>query len=276
MASITIGQCIKGAWRDGMLAIIERPVFTLAIFSLLLGISSLQIDLHSHAAALTTSAVPGRLSVSDRWLQLACGLMRIVLICCLTIHVIRYTLLGLESPWPRWLVDGTLWRYVRLNVVIGIIAALIIAVLTACGIGVAALLVVKGVHAGRSPTVIVVTVLLLALGCFFAFAMVRLSLLFCHTAIGRRTTWRAAWSDTRGHVWAMVGTHVLTSLPIMLPLLLVFVLSRRFLDITSNDNSFTSWLALGQTLWVIVGISIGAASSAWLYRRFAAGVLEAR
>lgn len=268
MTSITMGQCIKGAWKDGILAIIERPVFTLVIFALLLCIANLQIDLRLKAVVLAQQGLSGA-AHQGRLLQSGCTLLSVLVTCGLSIHVFRFSLGETKATGLQWLVDGTLWRYFGLSLAMGLLILLPIVLIVGGVIGIAML---THVHAIKGPMVCT----LLIMGGFMIFALARLSLLFCHIALGRRGKWRAAWGDTRGHFWAIFCTQLLAALPLYAVGGAVAIAGTALHALTKGDSSSsTSWLALGQALWTLITISVGVASSAWLYRRFATTLLDA-
>ncbi len=280
MASITIGQCFKGAWTDGTRAIIEHPVFTLAVFALMLCLASFQLQFHPYLPGMDPAA---RLHASV--IQFGLTLLHGLLVSCLAVHATRFSLDNGASSRLKWLIDGTWLRYIGLFVGLGfVIAFAIAATALICAFGVAFLSKTSGVRLAPFAGMLSVAVPLSVLAVLGTYPICRISLLFCHIAFGGKLAWRAAWNDSRGHVWSMIGTHLLVSLPFFAMLIVLVLIGRQtFISGLANsvnaahgfDGSIGSWVALVQTLWTIIGISVGASCSAWLYRRFASTILEA-
>lgn len=92
-------------------------------------------------------------------------------------------------------------------------------------------------------------------------------------AIGGTMQWRASWTDTRGHFWRIVISHLLTALPIQIGVVSTFIVYRA-LSTVLDANALAYLLAFGLPLFAATGLIVGAACSCWLCRRFAQTLLE--
>jgi hypothetical protein len=108
--------------------------------------------------------------------------------------------------------------------------------------------------------------------CLVTFVATRLSLLFCHVAIGRRARWRASWGDTRRHFWRIVISHFLTGLPLQACVVCLFVVTR---SSAINQQALPYLFAVGLALFHSAALILGSTcSSCWLYQRLARALLE--
>lgn len=269
MQSLTVGQCFRGAWKDAGLAILNRPLMALIIFAFLLLTSYAQIELRLAIAAAAAAGGP-RFGHAGASLGLSiCSIMQMFAIAGLSVQVMRYSLLGAEDARDIGFFDKGYWRYVGLCALLGLLVALFAVVCTAIAVFVS---LSHGLH-GRSVVLTSLPVVLVIV-CITMFICTRLSLLFCHAAIGARASWGAAWRDTRGHFWSILMIHLVTALP-LIGFVIVFVAIKRTVVGNMTSDGFAYWSSVGWALWMIFAISLGAACSAWLYRRYSASILQA-
>jgi hypothetical protein len=268
MESITVGQCFRGAWRDAGSAILNRPVMALIMFALLLVTSYAQLELRLAIAATAAAGGPraGHPGASSAiWM---CSLLQLFAISGLSVQVMRYCLLGAEVSRSIDFFNKGFWLYVGLCALLG----LVVAAVTVVGVVVVVFTLVRHVHGG--PLAVLALVLITPIvACVAVFIFMRLSLLLSHAAIKSQVPWRAAWRDTRGHFWSILTTHIVTALPLIGTAILFAVIKRKTVGNVTTDD-FIYWSAVGAALWMIISISLSAACSAWLYRRFAATILD--
>jgi hypothetical protein len=103
------------------------------------------------------------------------------------------------------------------------------------------------------------------------FAAVRISLLFPSLAIGNPIDLRAAWHDSRGHFWSLVGVSFVAVLPLIacgIVVLIVFGLAG-ITPAQFSSPALLLLLAAGQGVANIVFALITTTSQSWLYRRYA-------
>jgi len=270
MQSVTVGQCFRGAWKDAGLAILNRPFMVLIIFAFLLLTGYAQIELRLAIAAAAAAAGGPRFGHAGASLGLTiCSIMQMFAIAGLSVQVMRYSLLGAEEARSIGFFDKGYWRYLGLCVLLGLLAAVfavvctVIFVFTLLGHG----------HHSRSAFLMPLLIALVTVGVAM-FIFIRLSLLFCHAAIGARASWGAAWRDTRGHFWSIMMIHLMISLP-LIGIVISFVAIKQKVVGNIMTDGFAYWSSVGWALWMIFAISLGAACSAWLYRRYSASILEA-
>jgi hypothetical protein len=268
MQSITVGQCFRGAWRDAGLAVLNRPFMALIIFAILLLTSYAQIELRLVIASAAATGAPRHGHAGASLGLSICSLMQMFTIAGLSVQVMRYSLLGAEEARTIGFFAKGYWRYVGLCALLGLLVVVFSVVAT---VVVAFTLRRHGDH-GRSVLLTLLPLVLLIV-CVAMFIWIRLGLLFCHVAIGARASWGAAWRDTRGHFWSMLMTHFVTGLPLWAAVI-VFVVIKRIAAGSMTLDGFAYWSSVGGALWTTFAISLGAACSAWLYRRYSAAILE--
>ncbi|NIE64156.1 hypothetical protein [Burkholderia sp. Ax-1719] len=259
MNPVTFGQCVKGAWRDGLRYVKAQPVLLL-IFCVLAWLT-----FFAETALVPVDVPPFRLLAYVPYSVFE--LAKMAVFSTLTIQVTRFALLGASaSNGP--LLSRPFWRYLGLN------SALIVSflIVTACAVALAyGLLLVLARHHVLAP--LFVPLMLGGGGAIAACAMIfvyfRLSLLFTHVAVGRELQFRAAWIDTRGHCWSILLTQMVVTCP---PSILMW-----FLSITAGPARQHGWgsveAALNGAVWVIM-LCVGGTCSAWLYRRYAGALLD--
>jgi len=240
----------------------------LVIFAFLLLTSYAQIELRLAIAAAAAAGGP-RFGHAGASLGLSiCSIMQMFAIAGLSVQVMRYSLLGAEDARSIGFFEKGYWRYVGLCALLGLLVAVFAVV---CTVVIAFTLLRHG-HHGHWVLLMLLPIALVTV-CVAMFIWTRLSLLFCHAAIGARASWGAAWRDTRGHFWSILMTHFVTALPLW-GIVIVFVAIKRTAVGSMTTDGFAYWSSVGGALWMIFAISLGAACSAWLYRRYSATILE--
>jgi hypothetical protein len=100
---------------------------------------------------------------------------------------------------------------------------------------------------------------------------VRLSLLFPSLSLGNPVALRAAWHDSRGHFWSLLGVPLVTVLPLV-ACAIVALIAIGVAGITPamlDSPVRLLVLAAGQALANIVFALLTCTAQAWLYRRHA-------
>ncbi|WP_201644234.1 hypothetical protein [Paraburkholderia metrosideri] len=205
---------------------------------------------------------------ASKLLQWITTSVRLVVMLSLSIQVMRDVMLGERELTPRRVFGREFWRYLGLSFAIGV-GCIVIAVLLV-GVGFLLTRSFKGYFGGAGLQLVMWSAIAL---CVISFVATRLSLLFCHVAIGRSLRWRAAWNDTRGRFWRIIVSHVLAALPVEVGLVGVFVLIHLTLG-TSVKLTPPYLAAMVLSLFTCAGLVIGATCACWLYRRLARTLLE--
>ncbi|VVE10419.1 hypothetical protein [Pandoraea terrigena] len=262
MEPITFKQCFKGAWRDGFNALRQRPWLCLAIAVVFLATSGLSVSLDQLARTASQTGEPAMYRLRIALMSFGVFFANIVAYAVLVIHVFRYTILGPDATRQgRW-YGRDLWRYLwtSTQVFVGIAAAWLVIALGA------ALAMRATGHSNSYAGLATFCVLLL---CALLYVLIRVSLIFAQIGAGRSKRWRAAWQDSRGHFWTMLGTTVGT----VLPLIVVGVVVTSMFVALLRAMPAAKTVALGmlalQTVLSVIGIAVSTGASAWLYRRFA-------
>jgi hypothetical protein len=257
MGAIRFADCFKGAWRDALKLMRQRPLLVAALSVALFFLQFALDELHQPPR---TSSLLALLSIIVLTL-LKLGVMNVM-----AVKAMRYVLLGDADI--AALAGRDFWRYFGITVGVALGALVCVTVATLI---VAIVLPRIGIHAYSRALVVTSGVVsgLLAL-----WISLRLCLLFCHVAIGRPLDARAAWRDSRGNVWRIVGFHLSLTLSLcvlVVPFGLLGSLLAFLLDSGSKAYAFglSQALASGPMLLVL------GAGSAWVYRRFAKALLPA-
>jgi hypothetical protein len=252
MEQLTFGACVKKTWGSSWQAIIAMPWLFLGICAVL-ACTSLLFDSHMRGPTGEITTVP---SPGNALLWLGSSVLQGILYGVLTIKVHRFVLIG-EGVEPLLPLNGKpLGRY--LLVWLSVAASMVV-------VGVALFLVVRAAHA--FAVLIYVPVIVV-----FVFVLTRLSLVYPAIALGSRVKLRAAWNDSRGHVWSIFGVGIVS----YLPLVIVSVIFGIVIGIKRSVLGQHPGLAvttIGQTLFNAVFIVLAAASMSWLYRRYASELL---
>jgi hypothetical protein len=111
----------------------------------------------------------------------------------------------------------------------------------------------------------------LVVGVVWIYVAVRVSLLFPSLSLGNRIALRAAWHDSRGHFWALIGVPFVAVLPLIavgiVVLIVIGVAGVTPASLASPARLLL--LAVGQSVGNLLFALITAAAQAWLYRRHA-------
>ncbi|MFL9870041.1 hypothetical protein [Paraburkholderia megapolitana] len=277
MESITIGRCFTGAWKDAASALRCRPLVVFIIFILLLMASYVQNALTLFVSSPEVMAI----AAYGTWtIYLLTGILSLTQLCAfagLSMQVQRYTVLGADAARSAVFFNKPFWKFIGLSLLLWLLFVV------ATGAGFNALVLMLSL--GRSTdqgfladhgTDLAWSAVLLPLFVIGLLVSIRLSVLLCHVATGGRVLWRAAWRDTRGHVWKIALTYLLTGLPMFVILIVYAVFKGVSIAILLGygiGDSILVCLSVVEALWVLFAIALGAACSAWVYRRFASTLL---
>ena len=250
MKQLTFGDCVKKGWISSWQAITQMPwlfVGVCAVFAC----TSLLSGRHPSAAADTLDAAA---RAAHGLISLAWFALQLAVSGTLTIKVHRFVLLG-EGTHPLVPLHGKpLGRYALVWLAISLVMVPVLVTLAVTHSPVSGLLV---------------SVPLLVIGVFL---VARLSLLYPSVALGGRLTWRAAWRDSRGHVWSIVGIWLVTYLPLFaITVLLILFTGPRL--VAAQRSAAEPVFAIVHAVFNGLFIAFGAASLSWLYRRYARELL---
>jgi hypothetical protein len=276
MESITLGQCVKGAWRDGWRYFRHRPAFAVLLLPY---------------AWLSSSAMnalrPDRTPPFRLLTYVPLGvftLLESALFSLLIIHAIRFVLLDNDSANAQPISGPSYWRYLGCTWGLAMLAPVLVCLALAL-VGLALALCVA-LMIGLDPTtkaaivqhpvearlliMIVSAGLVLFAGGISCFVLTRLSLLHTHVAIGGSLRIREVWTDTRGHCWSLWLTQWCAGLPTLAVwgLVAAYELASRHQGLASL-NTLNTFSAPTTTLSAFGALYVGAPCSAWLYRRYA-------
>jgi hypothetical protein len=252
MEQLTFGACVKKTWGSSWQAITAMPRLFLGVCAVL-ACTSLLFDSHMRGptGAITTVPSPG-----NALLWLGSSVLQGILYGVLTIKVHRFVLIG-EGVEPLLPLNGKpLGRY--LLVWLGIAASMLV-------VAVALFLAVRAAHA--FAVVIYVPVIVV-----FVFVLTRLSLVYPAIALGSRVELRAAWNDSRGHVWSIFGVGIVSYLPLVI-VSVIFGIVVGIKHAALGQHPGLAVTTIGQTLFNAMFIVLAAASMSWLYRRYASELL---
>ncbi|WP_321962866.1 hypothetical protein [Paraburkholderia sp. J7] len=272
MESITFGQCVKGAWRDGWRYLRFRPA--LAIFLLLYAwLSSFVVN-----ALRPDSTPPFRLLTYAPLGVFA--LLESAVFTLLIMHAIRFVLLETGSTNAQPISGPSYWRSFGCTWGFALLALVLWCLAMALYVGLMIwLTLVSKTTIARLP--VEARVLIPIVGAAFAligggiscFVLTRLSLLHTHVAIGGTLKIRDVWADTRGHFWSIWSTQFCAGLPALAGWIMVAAY-----ELASRRQGLASLSALNtfgmpaNALTVFGSLYLGAPCSAWLYRRYANAV----
>ena len=254
MKQLTFGACVKKGWISSWQAVTHMPWLFLGVCVVLACTSMLSGPHPSGAPVGEDIGTMGR--VGHGLLSMAWFALQLVVCGTLTIKVHRFVLLG-EGVQPLMPLNGKpLGRYAL--VWLGItLAILVLAALT-----------YLATRALKMSFLVYVPLLVI-----YVFVLIRLSLLYPAIALGSRLTLRAAWQDSRGHVWSILGVGFVTYLPLFVVTgVFFFAVGAKLLD--AHQTQGVAVIAIGQALLNTVFIVFAAASLSWLYRRYARELLK--
>ena len=253
MQTITLTECVGGAWRDAWGLARRHPLFIVSCFAGIFFIGIAQNELHGHY------------TLSDLLALGALWLLRALLMSAVAVHTLRYVLLGDEAA-ARTFADRAYWCYCGLTygfVICAIAATGVVVFLVAMAFHLVGFHTHQRAVSAVEVCVIVMTVI---------WVHVRLSLLPSHVAIGRPLRWRAAWRDTRGNGWGIAGTYLAVGLTFFGLVLIVGAVAAAF-AIALGDGVHGPIMKLTQSVLLVPAIAVSSAASAWIYRRYAAELL---
>jgi hypothetical protein len=255
MEQLTFGTCVKKSWISTWQAIIHMPGLFLGVFAVIActGVLSASFQQPLVAGAdFDPSTAPGY-----AFARLALWLLQLVASGCIGIKVSRFVLLG-EGTQPLLPLGGKpLGRYLLFSLGIGI-GMMIITIGTAMVL-----------HPMRSAAI---GLIILPLILVYLFIIVRLSLLYPALALGSPLTLPAAWKDSRGHFWYIMGVGFVTYLPLLVIWIVAMQVGGKALLLASLQGSLavTIVLAFGNTLF----LTLSSALMSWIYRRYANALLD--
>jgi hypothetical protein len=252
MKELTFGACVKKGWISSWQAVTHMPWLFLGVCAVL-ACTSLLAGPRPSAAAAGGDAMA---RLGQGMLPLVWTALQLVVGGTLTIKVHRFVLLG-EGVQPLVPHSGKpLGRYALVSL------AVVLIMLVFAGLGYFAM------RTFRLGNLIYLPMLLI-----YLFVTMRLILLYPAIALGSRLALRAAWKDSRGHVWSMIAVGFVTYLPL-------FVLSAVFLVVAgphmaaAQHSQEAVVIAIVQALLNAIFIVFAAASLSWLYRRYASELLN--
>ncbi|MDT8841553.1 hypothetical protein ParKJ_29445 [Paraburkholderia fungorum] len=246
MEQLTFGACVKKGWISSWQAVTQMPWLFLGVCIVLACTSLLTEERPAVTDTMdaTTRAGHGLLSLVWFFLQLAVS-------GTLTIKVHRFVLLG-EGTQPLVPLNGKpLLRYALVWLAIMLIALAITG------------FTFFAMRALKMGFLIYVPLLLI-----YLFVLIRLSLLYPSIALGSRVALRAAWRDSRGHVWSIIGVGFVTYVPLFVVTALIFMLVGPKM-MAAHQTQGLAVFAIIQALLNAVFVVFAAASLSWLYRRYA-------
>ena len=260
MGTITYLDCARTAWADAWKVVLRRsPPVALALAALLI----------ANIATVTLSRMPVTVPTTSiaRLMQDLILLIRSTAILALPMHVMQIIMIGDHEFRLSSIFGKPFWRYLGLGSVIG---AGFCGILVLVMVGGFFVFHALGFHKPGiwlpSGLAGVVTF------CLLIFVATRLSLLFCHVAIGGTIRWRASWNDTRGHFWKILLSQLLIGLPTQFVMIAIFLLGR-VLAKSMGADAWAYLFAIISAPVEVIGLIVGAACLCLLYRRFAETLL---
>lgn len=250
MQPMSFMECVKRTWASAREAATQMPALMLGAFVIYAALGWV---------AFSGRPVPGEGEVPSGGLVFAANiasLLNSIVYLGFIVKVHRFVLLR-EGAAPLVPLGGKpLLRMFAVGVVLTL--ALIAS----------ALLLYAVLRPRYSGGVLFIGVVLCVVWIFLA---VRISLLFPALSIGSRIALRAAWHDSRGHFWSLVGVPFVAVLPLIalaiVALIVVGVAGVTPAMIASPARLLL--LSVGQSVANIVFALITAAAQAWLYLRYA-------
>ncbi|ALS61395.1 hypothetical protein [Pandoraea norimbergensis] len=262
MEPITFKQCFKGAWRDGFNALRSRPLLSITIAVVMLVATALNASVKQLTLMMAQSGGSPGLRLGLAILALVLTLVIMFSFAVLSVHVYRHTILGADAARQTPWYGRDLWRYVWMAIQIGL--ALCVVITLALLVAVFALRA-----AGMSDSRAAISTFTALLLCALVFFIVRMSLIFAQVSVGRAKRWRAAWDDTRGHFWVMLGTGIVTVLPLLVGGLLLTVGFGLLLQVMPGVTTVLLGALILQTLVTVVYLAVGTSLHGWFYLRYA-------
>jgi hypothetical protein len=264
LESITLKDCFKGSWRDAGGAMLSRPLTFMVFFVLIL----LSCLLNAHFEIAATSAR----TIGAAHAALNQQLLRLISICAnllwtlmASAQVMRFSLLGVAKNQAMAIIDRNFLRYAGL-----LFAVLLSFPISALVLSISLIKFASGtvIRHGIMPLAMTCSVLL-ASG--FLYIAVRLSLLLCNAAVGKRSSYALTWKATGGHFWRIFATHIVVYLPIVGIAILIASFDG-FLKKTVAPGVFFLFNGVAYAVISMIMITTSAACSAWFYRRYVPNV----
>jgi len=260
MESNLISDCFKMGWRDAIGAILNRPLLISIIFLLWLASTYFTYGLHFVPRGAVQTGLSASGTLRDDLLVFCSSTVDFMVNTILAVQVMRYSTMGAEKSRSVQVMDAGFRRYAGLLILLALASIPLIAAFAILGLVETIVFHMHGLVVAICGTVIIL--------CVAIYVYLRVSLVFCHVALGGRTRWRAAWADTREHVWTIAAARFVTTAPLLGLFILSMILKPTLVRYLSSD-SVTYGYAVAVALCSWLAISAGAASSAWLYQRFA-------
>jgi hypothetical protein len=270
MQSITLGECFKGAWRDAGRAFRAMPTLFLVAFALVfvtMAAGSIFLSEQGASLSLASTGMTHAAALSNLLTSLATNLVQSIVIAVLAVQVIRFALAAEGDAQPMRLWDAGFRRYFLLCV-----ATLLAYVAAAVGVLLVVFILRLAGLTGGSSYAVAATLAVLAI-CGMSYVSARLALLFPHTASGGPLQWRAAWNDSRSHFWTISTTAVMVILPVM-AVSTVFAVVLELMGTDGSSGALSYALLIVQSAATLFYAATTATCSVWLYRRFAAELLQ--
>jgi hypothetical protein len=259
MEEISFLECLREAWLNCGEFIQRKPLTVAVAFFTLLACNAAALALsYAHPSAPPTSA--------QRGIQLIITLFSVVVTLALPIKVMQLFMLGDHEYRAKALFGQEFWRYLQLGLAIFFGSIAVVGVLVGSVLLLSHLL---GMHLVGWFLAVILGVTGMCIGCYVG---VRLSLLFCHVAIGRKARWSASWNDTRGQFWKIFLSQILTILPLYACGIIVFALVRIGLGPT-DKVVLDALVVIGKSFGTAASLIVGATCGCWLYQRFARTLL---
>ncbi|MFP6560864.1 hypothetical protein WJ542_21560 [Paraburkholderia sp. B3] len=244
MQPMSFMECVKRAWASARAAATQMPLLMLGAFVVYTVLGWI---------AFAGRPVPGEGEMPSGALVLAAdiaSLLNSIVYLGFVVKVHRFVLQG-EHAAPLVPLGGKpLMRMFGVGVVLTF--ALIVTALVLYA-------VLRPHYAGG------VAFLGFLVGVVWIYIAVRLSLLFPSLSLGNPIALRAAWHDSRGHFWSLLGVPFVAVLPLALIAIGAVGITPAMLDSPAR----LLVLAASQSLANIVFVLLTAAAQAWLYRRHA-------
>lgn len=254
---MNFAQCVTGAWVDAWRITRRSPLF---IALLVAGVYFLDLE-RSTVKAAHANVLPTFGALALLWV------LQALLLSIAIVQVHRFILLD-EPPVSRHaFLGGAYWRYVVVAYGVSCLAivGVVIAALVFFGLSWA----IESHSPGRGGLAVFAVVM-----CWlYAWFLMRMSLMYTQASLGRPLRWRAAWRDTRGNMRKIYGTQCVLSITIAFALLPVIILKFTIIAMLGADSRLAVTQLFSDLIAVWAAL-LFSACSAWIYRRFAAELLQ--
>ncbi|WP_322070437.1 hypothetical protein [Paraburkholderia bannensis] len=250
MQQMTFMECVKRAWASAGEAITRMPAVMLGAFVLYAALGWL---------ALAGRPMPGEGDMPSTGLVLLGNLASIfnaLVYLWFTLKVYRFVLLGEHST--PFLPNGArpMLRMLGLGVLM-----MLFFIATGAGLWIAL----------TPHNVASELFLALVVAVIWMFVGVRVCLLYPALAIGERFSLGAAWRDTQGHFWNLLGVSCVAALPLLVCGVVVLI-GMGLVGISPAVVQTPGWytaLAIMQSVANLAFALLTSSALAWLYRRYA-------